>query len=142
MTFVPMLPAFWYLILGALTFGFVDGFVHLTSGNFGILLGLFGLSIIVDWSAGLLGAKFGGAGWKSLLCGMLGSLIGFFLLPPFGIFIGLFFGVLLGELYRRKNAGKAVEAATGAILGSLAGVAINVCLAVSFIVLFVLFALS
>ncbi len=142
MSFVPMLPAFWYLIACAAAFGIVDSFTHLTLGNFGVLIGIFLLSIAVDHGAGLLGAKFGGAAWKSLLYGALGGIIGLFLFPPLGIFLGLFVGVLLAELLRQKDQAKAVRAATGALIGSLAGVVINVTLAFAFVILFVLLALQ
>ena len=82
MTLVPMLPAFWFLLAVASVFAYVDGFVHLTLGNLGVLTLIFLLSVVVDWSAGLLGAKFGGAGWKSLLYGAAGSIFGLFVLPP------------------------------------------------------------
>lgn len=141
MVFIPFLPAFWYLIAVAAIFGAIDGFVHLTFANFAILAGIFGASILVDWSAGLLGAKLGGAAWKSVVFGALGAFVGFFILPPFGILPGLFAGVLLGELHRRRSAPAALRAAGGALIGTLTGIALNVVLALSFIALFVWFAL-
>jgi|SRR3989338_755245 len=140
LAFIPMFPAFWYLLGGAVIFGFFDGFVHLTAANLAVLAGIFALSVVVDWSAGLLGAKFGGATWKSLLYGMIGSVIGLFIFPPLGIFAGLFVGVLIGELLRKRHRTEAVKAATGALLGSVSGVVVNVCLAFVFLVAFILFA--
>src|SRR3989338_8221393 len=140
MAFVPMLPAFWFLFAAASVFALLDGFVHITTANLAVLAGIFALSIVVDWSAGLLGAKFGGATWKSLLYGMIGSVIGLFIFPPLGIFAGLFVGVLIGELLRKRHRTEAVKAATGALLGSVSGVVVNVCLAFVFLVAFILFA--
>src|SRR3989344_5556500 len=142
MAFVPMLPAFWFLFAAASVFALLDGFVHITTANLAVLAGIFALSIVVDWSAGLLGAKFGGAGGKSILYGLAGSIVGVFVFPPVGIFAGLFFGVLLGELRRRRTEKEAVVAAAGALAGSIAGVAINVILATAFIALSILFALA
>ncbi len=142
MACIPMLPAFWYLLAGASVFALIDGFSHLTLSNLGILASLFTLSILVDWSAGLLGAKMGGAGWKSLLWGTLGSLIGLFIVPPFGVFAGLFIGVLVSELWRKRDQQKALRAASGALIGSLVGVTINVALACIFVMSFVLLSLS
>ena len=141
MVFIPFLPAFWYLIAVAAIFGAIDGFVHLTLANFAILAGIFGASILVDWSAGLLGARIGGAAWKSVAFGALGAFVGFFILPPLGVLPGLFAGVLFGELQRRRSASSALRAASGALIGAVTGMAINAALALSFIVLFVLFAL-
>lgn len=140
MALVPMLPAFWYMLACVIVFGIIDGFTHLTLGNLGVLAGLFFLSMCVDWSAGLLGAKFGGAGWKSLLYGAISGVIGLLVFPPFGIFAGLFIGVMLGELFRNKSRKQAIQAATGALVGSLTGIIINSFLALIFIVLFLFFA--
>lgn len=142
MAFVPLFPTFWYLFTIASVFGVLDGFIHLTGSNVGILAGILVVSIAVDWSAGLLGAKFGGAAWKSLAYGALGGFIGFLLFPPFGTFVGLFVGVLMSELWRRKQGNQAVRAATGALLGTVVGMIINAALALSFIILFILFAMS
>lgn len=141
MALVPLFPAFWFLLIVATVFAVLDGFAHVTSANLAVLAGIVILSAIIDSAAGLLGAKLGGASWRSLLVGFGGGIIGFFLLPPFGAFVGLFAGVLLGELHRRRGAPKALAAAGGAFLGSLSGVALNVILAVLFVVLFVLFAI-
>src|SRR3989344_7169835 len=98
MVFVPMLPGFWFLLAVVVLFALIDGFTHVTAGNFALLGVIFALSIIVDWSPGLLGAKLGGAAWKSLLSGGLGGFVGLLILPPLGTFLGLFVGVFLGEL--------------------------------------------
>ncbi len=141
LAFVPMMPAFSYMLLIASVFGFIDGFTHLTLGNLVVLGCIFLLSVFSDWSSGLLGAKFGGGSFRGLLGGIIGSLIGFLLLPPIGVFIGVFLGVLVAETMVRRTQKQAFQAAQGALIGSLLGVALNVCLAVSFVVLFILFAL-
>ena len=141
MVFIPLFPTFWYLIAAASFFGFIDGFIHLTLANLIALGGVFLASIVVDWSAGLLGAKFGGAGWKSIFAGAIGGAVGFVIAPPLGAFAGLFFGVLVGEVLRRRKSTEAVRAASGALLGSLAGIIVNALLALAFIALFLYFAL-
>lgn len=141
MALVPMFPAFWYLMLVTAVFLILDGFAHITTANLLILIGIFGLSILIDWSTGLLGAKFGGAAWKSVLYGGLGSAIGLFIVPPLGIFAGLFTGVLVGELMRRRSRTEALRAASGALIGSLAGVIGSFVLALAFIILALAFAL-
>ncbi len=141
MVFIPLFPAFWYLMAVASLFGLIDGFLHLTLMNLLILGFLFLASIAVDWSAGLLGAKWGGAGWKSMLMGAVGGAVGFVILPPVGTFVGLFCGVLVGEVLRRRKSAEAMRAASGALAGSLAGIVVNAALALAFIALFLVFAL-
>lgn len=141
LVFIPLFPTFWYLLGVSALFAFVDGFVHLTLAHLAILGGIFAASVAVDWSAGFLGARFGGAAWKSLLYGAIGGGIGFLLIPPLGAFLGLFFGVLLGELQRMRGAREALKAASSALLGTLAGIALNAVLALAFILCFITFAL-
>lgn len=138
--FIPLFPTFWYLLALATLFGILDGFAHLTAGNLAVLAALFAFSILIDWSSGLLGARFGGAGWKSLLWGALGGVFGVLLMPPFGALLGLFVGVLAGELLRSKKSREALKAATGALVGTMAGMVLNTALALAFVILFFVFA--
>ncbi len=140
LAFIPMMPAFSYMLFVATIFGFFDGFTHLTLEELAILGGIFLLSVVSDWSSGLIGAKFGGGSFKGLVGGLIGSVLGFLLLPPIGGFIGVFLGVLVAETLLRHTQKQALRAAQGALVGSLAGVAINASLAVSFVVLFLLYA--
>lgn len=142
MALIPMLPAFWYLLAAAALFAVIDGFTHLTAANLAALGGIVAVGILVDWSAGLLGAKFGGAAWKSLLYGAAGGVAGLLIFPPLGIFAGLFVGVFIGETVRERSRSEAARAAAGALLGGVAGIIINTALAIAFVVLFVVFAAS
>lgn len=139
MALVPMLPALSYMFVVALVFAIYDGFTALTVKELLVLLGITLLSIVIDHTSGLLGAKYGGAHTKSLLWGIAGSIIGTFIAPAFGTFIGLFLGVLIAELYYKKTGQKAVKAAGSALLGSLVGVISNVVLAIAFVAIFVVF---
>jgi uncharacterized protein YqgC (DUF456 family) len=141
MAFVPMLPALSYMFVVAVVYGLYDHFLHLTGWNVAILLGITLLSVIVDHTAGLLGAKYGGAHTKSILWGFAGAIGGTFAVPAVGSFFGLFLGVLLAEIYYKRHE-QALKAATGALLGSVAGVVVNVILSVLFMVFFVILVLS
>lgn len=139
MALVPMLPALSYMFVVALAFAIYDGFTALSVKELVVLLGITLVSIIIDHTSGLLGAKYGGAHTKSLLWGIAGSIAGTFVAPALGTWIGLFLGVLIAELYYKKTGDKAIKAAGSALLGSLAGVAGNVVLALAFIAVFVIF---
>lgn len=141
MAFVPLLPALSYMFVVALAFGIYDHFVHLTGWNILVLLCITLASIAVDHTAGLFGAKYGGAHTKSLGWGIVGAFVGLFIFPAFGSFIGLFLGVLGAELLYRSHHVKALKAAGGALLGSFVGVVINIFLAFLFLGLFVFLAL-
>ncbi len=141
LVFTP-LPATLYMLLVALGFGFADGFLHLTSGELWILVGMFLLTIVIDQLSGIMGARYGGASAKSMLAGITGMLLGTFLLPPLGGMIGLFAGVALVEYLNHKNHVRALKAATGSFLGMLAGKLINAGVSLIFVILFIIFALT
>ncbi len=137
--FLPI-PGLLYMLLVALIFGFIDGFQNILLWELGVLAGIAVLSTINDYLSGILGAKYGGAGKKSVLYGFFGMLVGTFLLPPFGGLLGIFLGILLAEILRHGNKEKAVRAATGSLIGSAIGMAITLVLSIVFIFLFVIFA--
>ncbi|RJQ32328.1 DUF456 domain-containing protein [Candidatus Parcubacteria bacterium] len=141
LSFIPMMPAFPFMFLIAGIYGLLDKFTHLSLTEFGILGGILVLSFIIDYSAGALGAKYGGASKKSLIWGFAGLLIGLLVFPPFGSFLGLFLAILIAEYARTKNQKKALRAASGSLFGSFAGVLVNVVLSMVFVGLFVFFAL-
>ncbi|HEU5114677.1 MAG TPA: DUF456 domain-containing protein [Candidatus Paceibacterota bacterium] len=142
MAFIPFLPAVPYMFVVTLAFGLYERFATLSGGEIAILLVITILSVVVDHLAGMLGAKLGGAHTKSLLWGMAGMLVGMFIIPALGSFLGLALGVLISELYYKKEHVAAVKATAGAVLGRIAGIAANVFLAFVFAGLFAFFAFS
>lgn len=139
--FLPLLPGLPYMLVIAILYGVVSQFTTLAGSELAILAAIVTASLIVDYLSGVLGAKWGGASSQTMIFGVIGLLIGTFLLPPFGGMIGLFAGVLLGELRRRRSNQEALRAATGSLIGTLAGMAINIVLALLFVGLFIFFSL-
>ncbi|MEN9613820.1 MAG: hypothetical protein RLZZ347_127 [Candidatus Parcubacteria bacterium] len=125
----------------SLVFVTFDRFLHLSIVGLAVLVGIWGLSICVDYTSGILGAKYGGASTKSILWGMVGMLFGSLLFFPFGSFAGLFLGVLIAEFVAHKNEMRAFKAASGGVIGSFIGVLINATLALAFLVSFILFSI-
>lgn len=139
---LPVLPGIPLMFAVALIFGIVDGFAHLVWWELGILFLLTVLSVAVDYAAGLLGARYGGAGRWAAVAGFVGMVVGLIAFPPFGGLIGLFVGVLVVELFTHRENLRAIRAATGGLLGAIIGIAISLVLAVAFLVLFIIFALG
>jgi uncharacterized protein YqgC (DUF456 family) len=138
----PLVPSLFYMLFIAVIYGIVDGFHFLTVTNLLVLLSLAVLSIVVDYSAGVLGAKFGGAGKRSLTYGLIGTLLGTIVAPPFGGLIGLFVGIAVGEYLRRGSGRKAVRAGAAGVLGSITGMVLNMLIAFSFLICFIVMSLS
>lgn len=138
---VPLLPGIPFMFLAALVFGFVDRFAHMLWWELVLLLVIVLLSLVVDYSSGMIGARYGGASRRAALAGLVGFIVGLLSFPPFGGFIGLFAGVLAYELITHGEGLRALKAASGSLLGSISGIIANLFLAILFLVLFVVFAL-
>ena len=138
---IPIFPGIPYMFIVALLYGTITHF-HTLSYTHLTILGIVALlSFIVDYSTGLVGAKYGGAARRSIIFGLLGSIIGTIALPPFGGIAGLFLAILFSELFLHNDNKKAIRAASSSLLGSLAGIIINLFLALIFIICFIVFAL-
>lgn len=124
----------------ALIYGLITSFNGLSLEEFGVLSVLMGISLLVDYFSGVLGAKIGGASMRSLGLGFLGLMLGLLLFPPLGGVIGLFVGILASELNAYKDRSKAIRAATGGVVGVLAGAITNLVVGIGFIVYFVMVA--
>lgn len=75
-----------------------------------------------DFLGNLVGAQRFGAGRAGLWGGVIGSLIGLLLLPPWGFLLGALVGASGFELLAGRPAAQAWRAGVGALVGTLAGV--------------------
>jgi len=137
---IPMMPAMSYMFIMALLYGLIDKFQGLQAGEIGILAIIFGLSLLVDYSAGILGAKYAGASKKSIMYGFWGLIVGSLAFPPFGGLPGLFLGVFISEINLNKGGAAAWKAAASSIAGAITGMLLNLALALTFFTLFIIFA--
>ncbi|MCJ7772118.1 MAG: DUF456 domain-containing protein [Desulfobacterales bacterium] len=105
------------------------------SSNFLIIMGIITLVLVViDYIIPAIGAKKFGASRMGLVGSIIGMIIGFFIFPPFGIFMGAFLGAIAGELISGKATDKAIKIGIGTFAGNLAGIALK--LSFSIFVLF------
>jgi uncharacterized protein len=139
LVFIPAFPSLFYMLFVAFIYGAIDTFVHLTWQNLIVLSIIFVLSVAVDWIAGTLGARLGGATLRSMMWGVFGTIAGIFVFPPLGGIIGLFVGIFISEIMLHREAYRSVKAATGGLIGVFAGMFINSGLALVFLILFVFF---
>jgi uncharacterized protein YqgC (DUF456 family) len=137
--FVPLVPIIPLMFICATAFALADRFIHVTPLELMALSLLFVISIIVDYSSGIVGARVGGALRYSILFGIAGFVLGFLLLPPLGGFLGLFFGILFSEYVTHNNGGRALKAAGGSLIGIVGGLVINTIIAFTFSTLFLIF---
>lgn len=139
---IPGIPNLLYMLLVTLVFGFYDNFVHITGSNIITLIIVAVVAMLIDFISGIIGAKWGGASWKSIIYGLAGLVVGsmFIPVPIFGSVIGMFLGVLFYEYYRTRSVRVANRAAVGSFLGFLAGTSVRVGASILFLILFVVFA--
>ena len=119
-SFMPVVPGT-LLVWGATLFyaWLYDGFDTFSPFVF-VLITLIGLVAgTADIWLPLLGAKKTGASWRTLAVGLIGGLLGTFLLPVpiFGTVIGYGAGVLLAEYVRHGALRPAWRATLGGVVG-------------------------
>ncbi|MEK9131174.1 MAG: DUF456 domain-containing protein [Patescibacteria group bacterium] len=136
LTLVPSLPAVPLMFLLTVAFAAIGRFETLSGGDLIIFATLALITVVIDYSSGIIGAKFGGASKKALIAGMIGLLLGLVIFPPFGAFIGLFAGVFLAEIAQFQNHLKAFKAASYSLAAVLTGALLNVMIALVFFTVF------
>lgn len=132
-----------FLLVLAVIYGFFDKFNNVTVENFYVLGGIVLLALIIDFFSGVVGAKLGGAKWKSLLWGTVGLIIGTLITPVIGTVIGFFLGIFISEYHsNRHQANKAFKAALAGVIGALMGTLTNIIATLVFIALFIVYIVS
>ncbi|NCS99449.1 DUF456 domain-containing protein [Candidatus Parcubacteria bacterium] len=139
LTLIPALPIVPAQFLIILIFGSLTSFSVISGWEVVIFGFLAALSLIVDYSAGAVGARLGGAHRWSILSGVIGGIFGSILLPPFGGFIGIPLFVSISELMIKRSPKKLMHTASFSFLGAVAGVMLNGFLAFTTAVLFLIF---
>lgn len=119
-TVLPALPGVPLVFCGMLLAAWADGFTHVGTFTLVLLGVLTVLSIIIDFVAGLLGAKRVGASRYALVGAALGTIAGLFF-GLFGLLLGPFAGALLGELVAGGSLRRATGVGVGTWLGFLFG---------------------
>lgn len=121
-TFVPVLPAVWIILAGALLAGLMEGFSAL-SWPWLALVGLLALaSVLVDNLASAWGARKYGGSRAAMWGALIGGLAGLFVFPPWGMLAGPLVGSLAGEvLVMRRSLRAGLASSWGTFLGMLAG---------------------
>ncbi|MFH1766612.1 MAG: DUF456 domain-containing protein [Patescibacteria group bacterium] len=137
-TALPTVPGMIYMLILAVVYGLVDHFQTFSPWFFALFVGLVAAAILTDYMSGIIGAKFGGASKKSLLAGLVGMIIGFFLFPPFGLFLGLFIAIFAAEMLQFMDQKKAWKAASYSAVATLVGMGANILLAIAFFVSFLI----
>lgn len=133
------LPGNLFIVLVAVLYGWQEDFVHLTYGSLLTLAGLWLIGELVDFIAGIMGAKKEQASWKATTAAFFGALIGGIIgtgiLPVIGTIIGSVIGGFLSsycvEYINANDKMKALQVAKGVVKGQLLGMLIKFVVAIS-----------
>ena len=87
------------------------------------------MSFLLDYFAGVIGAKKYGVSAKGLVASFFGGVIGMFLLSFPGLILGALLGIIGIELWQKRTLKQALRAAAGLLMGSAAGIAVQFVLA-------------
>lgn len=124
-TVIPLLPGLPIVWAAALVYGLVEGF-----GVIGWIF--FAIITLVGIGGSIAGlvvpqrqVQGGGAPFSTTVVGVIGAIIGFFVIPVVGIVIGAVAGVFLAELTRTGDRNDAWASTKRAIVGFGIGAAVQ-----------------
>ncbi len=118
---LPVLPGVPIAAVGALLAAWMMGFGRFGVAPLAYVGGLTVLALLLDVLGNWVGAKMYGASKAGLWGGILGSLVGIIVFPPFGFLVGALAGAAVFELLAGRNANEALRAGLGAFIGALGG---------------------
>ena len=111
---MPVMPGAALVLAGTVLGAWIDGFQRVGGWTVGVLVALALLSWVLDYAAGVLGAKKVGASKQALIGAALGTVLGLFL-GFVGVLVMPFVGAAAGEYLARRDhrAAARVGVATG-----------------------------
>jgi uncharacterized protein YqgC (DUF456 family) len=132
---LPTLPGTVFVFAGLALAAWSDGFVRVGVPTVALLGVLAAVSYVLEFAAGLLGAKRFGASRQAVLGAALGTVVGIFFGLP-GILLGPFAGAVLGEYGHRRDLGQAGRVGLGTWVGFALGLAAKIAITFAMIGVF------
>lgn len=133
---LPLLPGPPLSYIGLLLLHFTDR-VQFTTAQLLVWLGIVIFVSLLDYIIPTLGVKkWKGSKWGTWGC-LIGTILGLFVFPPWGIIIGPFAGAVIGELLGGKKSNDAVRSGFGAFAGFIVGTALKFAVCGYFIFCFI-----
>ena len=131
---IPGIPLIW---LGTVVYAVLTGFAKIGWGDLAVFTGLTLFSVVVDYTANIIGArKFGASRW-GIIGAFLGLAAGLMTAGPVGLILGPLAGAVIGELLSGKSGSRALKSGFGALVGLLAGVVVKLAIGLTMIGIFV-----
>ena len=135
-TVLPVLPGT-VLVWGGIVLGaWIDDFQRVGTTTLVVVTVLAALAWVLDYVAGLLGARKAGASRQALLGAAIGTVVGLFM-GVVGVLFMPLVGAALGEYVAQKDQHRAVRVGVATWLGIMVGLLAKVVLAFVMVGLFV-----
>lgn len=132
---LPLLPGAPLLFLGLVLGAWAEDFAYVGYGTLGVLAGLTLLTYVVDFFAGVMGARRFGASKRAMIGAGIGAVAGLFM-GLIGIIIGPFIGAVVGELSAQRTLSDAGYAGVGTTIGLIVGIAVKLAIGIAMIATF------
>jgi hypothetical protein len=135
-TVLPALPGTFLVLAGIVLGAWIDDFGRVGVGTLAVITALAVLAWVLDYAAGLLGARQVGASRQALIGAGVGTVAGLFL-GLVGVLFMPLVGAAAGEYIARRDERHAVKVGLATWLGILVGLLAKVVIAFVMIGLFV-----
>ena len=133
---MPVMPGAALVLAGTVLGAWIDGFQRVGGWTIGVLVALALLSWVLDYAAGVLGAKKVGASKQALIGAALGTVVGLFL-GFVGVLVMPFVGAAAGEYLARRDHRAAARVGVATGLGLVVAMVAKVVIAFVMIGVFV-----
>ena len=135
-TVLPALPGTALVLAGIVLGAWIDDFVHVGAGMLSVITLLAVLAWVLDYAAGLLGARRAQASREALIGAAAGTVIGLFM-GLVGVLFMPLLGAAAGEYLALRDGQRALKVGAATWLGLMVGLIAKVVLAFMMIGLFV-----
>ena len=136
-TVLPALPGTAFVLAGIVLGAWIDDFTRVPVWVVGLCTALAVLAWVLDYVAGLLGARRAGASKQALIGAAVGTVAGLFM-GLVGVLFMPLVGAAVGEYLARKNQRQALNVGVATWLGIMAGLLAKVVLACMMIGIFII----
>ena len=135
-TVLPALPGTLFVLAGIVLGAWIDDFTRVTWVAVATVSVLAVVAWVLDYVAGLMGARKAGASTLALVGAALGTVVGLFM-GLIGVFFMPLVGAAIGEYIAQKNEARALKVGVATWLGIMVGMIAKVVIAFMMIGVFV-----
>ena len=135
-TVLPALPGTLLVLAGIVLGAWIDDFTRVGWGVLAVVIVLAVLAWVLDYVAGLLGAKKAGASRQAIVGAALGTVAGLFM-GLVGVLFMPLAGAAIGEWLARRDHGRALHVGVATWLGIMAGMVSKVVIAFMMVGVFI-----